>query len=84
MLNDICPIKPFSFSKEKQAWLDQELLNQMANRDEAIKVAKRTGNSENLLYSRKIRNRTRRLINKAKSDFYTNHLNDNRDNPMKY
>ena len=84
ILDELCPIKTFSFSKEKQPWMDQELLNQLANRDEAIRVARRTGHMDDLVYARRIRNRTKALVNKAKVDFYTNQLNDNKDDPRKY
>ena len=83
-LDELCPIKTFSFTKEKQPWLDQELLNHLVNRDEAIRVAKRTGHPDDLVYARRIRNRTKTLMNKAKADFYINQLNDNRDDPRKY
>ena len=79
-LNDTCPVKAFSFSKEKQPWLNHELIVQL----NAIKLARRTGNPDDLVYARKIRNRTKNLINKAKLDYYTNQLNDNRDDPRKY
>ena len=83
-LNDTCPLKAFSFSKEKQPWLNNELMVQLVNRDKAIKVARRTGNPDDLVFARKIRNRTKNLINKAKLDYYTNQLDDNRDDPRKY
>ena len=56
----------------------------MANRDNAVTTAKRTGDPDDLVYARKIRNRTQTLINKAKMDYYTNQLDDNRDDPRKY
>ena len=84
ILNDICPVKSFSFNKEKQPWINQELLTQIANRDEAIKTAKRTGSPDDLVYARKIRNQTKTLLNKAKSDYYINQLDENRNDPKKF
>ena len=83
-LNDTCPVKTFSFSKEKLPWLNHELIVQLVNRDNAIKVARRTGNPDDSVFARKIRNRTKNLINKAKADYYTNQLDDNRDDLRKY
>ena len=64
-LYEICPIKMFSFNKEKQPWVNQEL---MANRDDSIINAKRTGSPDDIIYARKLRNKTKNSINKAKTD----------------
>ena len=84
ILNDMCPIKVFSFSKEKQPWINHELLNQIANRDDALRRARRTGTSDDWVYARKMRNKTKILINRAKMDYYTDQLDDNKDDPRKY
>ena len=70
ILDDMCPKKRFSFDKEKQPWLYPELMVQLANRDDAIKEAWKSGTPEDLLYARKIRNKRHNLITKAKSDYY--------------
>ena len=84
ILNDMCSIKVFSFSKEKQPWINHELLNQIANRDDALRRARRTGTSDDWVYAMKMRNKTKILINRAKMDYYTDQLDDNKDEPRKY
>ena len=56
----------------------------MANRDEAVKVAERTDATEDEVYARKIRNRTKNLANKAQIDSYNNQLDANSGNQSKY
>ena len=84
ILDEFCPIKSFSFKKDKQPWVNQELLTEMANRDEAVKVAERTDATEDEVYARKIRNRTKNLANKAQIDSYNNQLDANSGNQRKY
>ena len=65
----MCPLKEFKVNKLKEAWITNELLELIKDKDRALSWAKRTGREEDWSTARSLRNNAIKALRKAKSDF---------------
>ena len=65
-LESICPLKEFSINEYKENWMNRDLMELIIDKDMALKNAKKTKNIDDFIYSRKIRNETGKIIEKAR------------------
>ena len=84
ILDDIIPIKNFSFPNSKPEWMVGDLIEYMKDRDVALKKAIRKKSPSDKKLARKARNRVNVLIRNAKNIFVKEKLEQYEDNPKKF
>ena len=74
-IEKICPLKKFRVRSSDKPWFTNELLEQIKDKDRALKKAKKTGKSEDWKLARRLRNDCLGEVRRAKSNFIKNELN---------
>ena len=83
-IESICPLKEFSINEYKENWMNRGLMELIIDKDIALKKAKKTKNIDDIIYSRKIRNETGKIIEKAKRDFLEEEFINSKGDPKKF
>ena len=83
-IDPICPQKSFKVRCSEKPWFTNELLEQIKDKDRALKKAKKTGKGEHWKIARRLRNDCLREVRKAKSNFIQNELNINWNDSKKF
>ena len=81
-LDQICPLKEFSVNEYKEKWMNRDLMELIIDKDIALKKAKKSKND--IIYARKIRNETGKIIEKAKKDFLENEFINSKGDPKRF
>ena len=84
ILESICPLKEFSVNEYKEKWMNRDLMELIIDKDLALKKAKKTKKQEDLSCARKIRNKTGKIIEKAKTDFLENEFINSKGDPKRF
>ena len=82
--DDLHPIKSFKFNKPKPPYLNNQLLNQMKNRDYFYKKAKKLGNVDDWNIAKFLRNQTNKNIKRAKADYIIEQLRNAKNDSAKF
>ena len=83
-LNRTCPLKKFKVKEVREPWVTNEILEEIKDKDRALKVARRSGAKEDWDRARRERNRVGRLVEEAKADFLTEQQQLLADDPKKF
>ena len=83
-LDLVCPIKKFTVRSQRPKWMNNDLIEQMKDRDYYYKKAKRTGNEDDWNIAKHLRNITNFNVRQAKANFITGELNANSEDPKKF
>ena len=70
ILQTMCPIKNIRVTKSKPFWLTHHILEAINDRNKSYAEAKKSDNKYDLARARLARNRTNKLINSAKEEFW--------------
>ena len=73
----MCPQKHFKIKNKKYPWISDELLEQIKDKDNLLKKAKKSNKQEDWDEARKLRNQTKTNIRVAKSEFIKSNLEEN-------
>ena len=73
----MCPLKQFKVRNSEKPWFSNELLEQIKDKDRALRKAKRSGTSEDWKLARRLRHDFLRDVRRAKTSFLQNELNIN-------
>ena len=84
ILNEMCPLKSFKVKTSGKPWITNELLEQISDKDRALRRAKRTGNPDSWKIARRLRNECLRNVRRAKSDFIRSELEINKNDTKKF
>ena len=80
----LCPLKHFKIRTVIEPWLNNEILEEIRDKDLALRRAKRTNRPDHWAEARMLRNRCLSNIRKAKSTFICEKLEENRSDTKKF
>ena len=83
-LDKMCPFRKSYIRNYRPEWVNEDLLEQINDRDYFYKKAKITKEEDDWNIAKHLRNVTNTNIRKARSDFIIQELNDTRDNYKKF
>ena len=83
-LDIMCPLKYIRFRLDSPPWINQEVIELINDRSMCYKIAKSSGQVEDIRNARQARNRINRFIKSAKSNFIKETLNQHKNNPKKF
>ena len=63
----MCPIKSFTVSKSRDPWITNKFLEEIRDKDLAMKKARKNGKLEHLLLTKDERNRVGRMVDNARA-----------------
>ena len=84
MISEPCPIRTFKIANCKEPWLNNDLHEKLRDKDYFLKRAKHTNCPDDWNIAKYLRNQTKILIRKAKSDYFKDKLYSNRNNSKKF
>ena len=79
-----CPLKTFRVREVREPWLTNELLEEIKDKDRAIRTAKRSKKPEDFLEAKAIRNRVGRQVCGAKAEFLKDQQDELKGDPKKF
>ena len=68
-LDQACPQKKYRVREITEAWVTNEILELIKDKDRMMNRARRSGSAEDLARARRVRNRVGRIIEEARADF---------------
>ena len=77
-----CPTKEIKIKKLKEKWVTQELLEFINDKDDLLRLAKRTNNIDDWNTARIARNLVAGMVRNAKKDFLQEEINQNYEKPQ--
>ena len=83
-LDRMCPLKERKVKQSNEPWLTNGILEAIHDKDQAWKLAKRTGNEEDVARARRLRNSVKDIIRRAKKDFIQEELVRDETAPKKF
>ena len=83
-LNVKCPQKLFKVKEVREPWVNDEILEEIKDKDRLLRIAKRTRDADDWVRARLERNRVGRLIEQAKADFLKEQQEELADDPKKF
>ena len=84
ILNEVAPIKQVRINIRTEPWMDSEILDLIRKRDKALSISNKYRSNTTLrLEFNELRNKVQREIKKAKSNFFKDKIEENKNNPKK-
>ena len=80
----MCPQKHFKIKNKKDPWISDELLEQIKDKDNLLKKAKKSNKQEDWDEARRLRNQTKANIRVAKAEFIKSKLEENHKDAKKF
>ena len=84
VINQMCPLKKFKVKTVLEPWITNELLEQIKDKDLALKRAKRSKRQDHWTEARTLRNNCLQDVRKAKADFICEKLDENISDSNKF
>ena len=66
----MCPIKKFKVLKSKDIWITNEILEEIRDKDLALKRARKSNSPVHWAFAMQERNRVGKLVYKARADYF--------------
>ena len=82
-LDDIAPYRDIKIRQQTEPWMTSEILDNIRIRDDLLQTYKRTENKHQYAQYCKIRNKVQREIKKAKEDYVSGKIEENKKSPKK-
>ena len=83
-IDRMCPIKQFKTAASKDPWITNEVLEEIRDKDLALKKARRSGKDEDWAFARNERNRVGRLVEVARKEFFEEEQRNSRGDPKRF
>ena len=83
-IDKMCPVKSFKVFQNRDPWITNEILEEIRDKDLALRRARKSGKLEHWLFAKNERNRVGRLVDKAKSDYFEDEERHNRGDPKRF
>ena len=84
ILSVMCPFKRYKQREVIKPWLTAEIHREIRYRETCLKLFRLTRHYKYYITACKTRNKINVLVDNAKSNFFKNALNDNRNNPKRF
>jgi len=78
VLDSIAPVKQIRIKQRTQTWMDSDILQAISERDKAFYKYKHDKCQDNFETFKSLRNHVQQLVYKAKKDFFTNSIKQNK------
>ena len=83
-LNLTCAIRTFRVNEVREPWITNELLEEIRDKDDCLKVARASGREEDLVLARRERNRVGKLTRDARAEFVKEQQREFKRDPKKF
>ena len=83
-IDNMCPLKTFKVRSTDKPWFTNEILEQIKDKDRALKRAKKSGKNDDWKLARRLRNDCLKEVRRAKSNFIQDELNTNWNDSKKF
>ena len=83
-LDYTCPQKTFRLKEVREAWITDELLEEINDKDNCLRIARVLGKEEDWSAARKERNRVGKLVKSAKAEFVKEQQREFKNDPKKF
>ena len=83
-INAMCPQRNFRVKEIREAWITDELLEEINDKDNYLRIARNSGLEEDWVFARRERNRVGRLVRDAKATFVKEQQREHKDDPKKF
>ena len=84
VIDKMCPIKTFKVSASQDPWITNELLEEIRDKDLALKKARRTHRDDHWSFARNERNRVGRLVELARKDLFHEEERNSTGDPNRF
>ena len=83
VLDEVAPVKEIRLKQRTEPWMSSEILELIHSRDKFLYSFKKSGIQEEYKRFCEIRNKVQREIKKAISDYFSNQIDEDKENPRK-
>ena len=83
VLNSIAPVKEVRLKQRTEPWIDLEILDLIKQRDNCLHLFKKSKSNSYYTLFCQLRNKVRRKIKFAKSEYFSNKMEENKKSPRK-
>ena len=83
-IDHMCPLKNFKIKQVKEAWVTNELIELIKDKDYAIRRAKKSKDPQLWAEAKRIRNNCTKRIRNARAEFIKDNLNNNINNKKNF
>ena len=83
VLDNIAPVKEVRIKQRTEEWMTSDILDLIHCRDKFLYNFKKFGNHDDYVNFNKLRNKVQREIKRAKSEFFSGKIEENKKNPKK-
>ena len=83
VLNSVAPVKEVRLKQRTEPWIDSEILDLIKQRDSCLYQFKKSKNRNYYTLFCQFRNKVQRKIKFAKSEYFSNKIEENKNNPRK-
>ena len=81
VLDNIAPVKEVRIKQRTEEWMTSDILDLIHCRDKFLYNFKKYGNHDDYVNFNKLRNKVQREIKRAKSEFFSGKIEENKKNP---
>ena len=83
-LNEMCPLKTFKVRRDRAPWISDHILEQIRDKDLALRKAKASKSPEDWRNASRLRNNIHKVVRKAKAKFIRDSLEENKKDSKKF
>ena len=83
-IDKMCPVKTFKVAASRDPWITNELLEEIRDKDLALKRARKSGATEDWAFARNERNRVGRMVETARREFFEEEQVNSRGDPKRF
>ena len=83
VLDEVAPVKEIRLKQRTEPWMSSEILELIHSRDKFLYSFKKSGIQEEYKRFCEMRNKVQREIKKAKSEYFSNKIDEDKENPRK-
>ena len=83
-IDKMCPVKKFKVYKSNDPWITNEILEEIRDKDLAIKRARKSKTPQDWAFARFERNRVGNLIDRARADYFMEEERNSREDPKRF
>ena len=84
VINPMCPLKNFKVNEIQERWITNEAIEAIHDKNRAMTRARQTGNEEDWVYAKRLRNRVGRYLENLRADYLKNQQEANRGDPKSF
>ena len=83
-IDAVCPLRSFRVKEIREPWITDDLLEEIRDKDNYLRLAKNTGKEEDWTLARRERNRVGKLVRNARAEFVKEQQREFKSDPKKF